>query len=113
MISPSCGLTRSFMAIAQGDWAAAIYYHAFGPLLFVGFVLTAIHAVTELILRRPLPLFSRFAAFRPSVWGIGMLGLFFAYYGLRLYARYGSGQLPFSWSATSIWQGILAGSQAL
>ncbi|MGB3495731.1 MAG: DUF2752 domain-containing protein [Elainellaceae cyanobacterium] len=112
IISPSCGMTRSFMAIAQGDWPTAFYYHAFGPVLFISFLLIAVHSMAELIVRRPLPVFSRLAAFRPSVWGIGTIGLFFAYYGLRLYARYGSGQWPFSW-AEPTWRAIVAGSQAL
>ncbi len=113
IISPSCGLTRSFMAIARGDWATAAVYHAFGPLLFMFCVLTAVHMMVELGLRRPLPVFSKFANLRPSLWGFGLLGAFFAYYGLRLYARYGSGQLPFSFVETSIWQAIVAGSKAL
>jgi hypothetical protein len=48
VICPSCGMTRSFMAIARGDWRSAIDYHLFGPLLFIGFGLATVHAIWEL-----------------------------------------------------------------
>lgn len=31
---PAWGLTRSFMAVARGEFTAAIAYHVFGPILF-------------------------------------------------------------------------------
>lgn len=31
---PGCGLTRSFVSLAHGQWAAAWSYHPAGPLLF-------------------------------------------------------------------------------
>ena len=57
VICPSCGMTRSFMAIARGDWHSAIDYHLFGPLLFIGFGLTIIHAILELSIDRRLQIF--------------------------------------------------------
>ncbi len=50
VICPSCGMTRSFMAIARGDWRSAIDYHLFGPLLFIGFGLVIVHVVWELLI---------------------------------------------------------------
>jgi Protein of unknown function (DUF2752) len=32
---PGCGLTRSFVALAHGDWEASIRYNAGGPLCFL------------------------------------------------------------------------------
>lgn len=32
---PGCGLTRSFRAIALGQWDAALDFHLFGPALFL------------------------------------------------------------------------------
>ena len=32
---PLCGLTRAFCALAKGDWARAIHFHALSPLAFV------------------------------------------------------------------------------
>ena len=57
VICPSCGMTRSFMAIARGDLRSAIDYHLFGPLLFIGFGLTIVHAILELSIDRRLQIF--------------------------------------------------------
>jgi hypothetical protein len=32
---PGCGLTRSFCAMAHGNWHSAMGFHLFGPALFV------------------------------------------------------------------------------
>jgi hypothetical protein len=37
---PTCGMTHSFVAIAQGNLDAAIKYHLFGPALFLLFLAT-------------------------------------------------------------------------
>jgi hypothetical protein len=57
VICPSCGMTRSFMAIARGDWHSAIDYHLFGPLLFIGFGLAIVQAIWELLVDRRLQVF--------------------------------------------------------
>jgi hypothetical protein len=57
VICPSCGMTRSFMAIARGDWHSAIDYHLFGPLLFIGFGLAVVQAIWELSVDRRLQVF--------------------------------------------------------
>lgn len=33
---PGCGLTRSALALARGDWAASLAFHAFAPVLMAG-----------------------------------------------------------------------------
>ena len=38
MDCPGCGLTRAFVALAHGRWAAAWHYHPVGLLLFAGVV---------------------------------------------------------------------------
>jgi hypothetical protein len=48
IICPSCGMTRSFVAIVRGDWRQAIDYHLFGPLLFICLGLTVAHWIWEL-----------------------------------------------------------------
>jgi hypothetical protein len=35
---PGCGLTRSFVSTAHGDFRDAFGFHLFGPLLFVGLI---------------------------------------------------------------------------
>lgn len=46
---PGWGLTRSFMAIARGEWQQAIAYHGFGLILFAAFVIASLHIGLELI----------------------------------------------------------------
>jgi hypothetical protein len=42
-------MTRSFLAMAQGDWSAAVSYHAFGPVLVGVLSLIVIHLGLELV----------------------------------------------------------------
>lgn len=52
---PGCGLTRSVVYSAHGQWQQAIAYHPFGPLFLAGVALTLVPAVISL--RRPLNLY--------------------------------------------------------
>ncbi|NOY30232.1 MAG: DUF2752 domain-containing protein [Planctomycetes bacterium] len=36
---PGCGLTRSFVALASGDWSQSLQYHRVGPLMWLAVVL--------------------------------------------------------------------------
>ncbi|MEN9206789.1 MAG: DUF2752 domain-containing protein [Gloeomargarita sp. GMQP_bins_120] len=90
---PSCGLTRSFMALARGDILQAVRFHAFGPLLFGAFFLLGGHLLLELALNRAMVLpYRQWLARRPVQWGL--LGLFLGYYLLRLAIWYQRGELP-------------------
>lgn len=51
---PTCGMTRSFMAIARGDMLQAIDYNALGPILFVACVVASLQIGLELTYRRPM-----------------------------------------------------------
>jgi hypothetical protein len=48
---PGCGLTRSFCAVARGEFADAVAYHLFGPVLFAillpGIVLLLVEGLTR------------------------------------------------------------------
>ncbi len=57
---PGCGLTRSVVYSAHGQWQQAITYHPFGPLFLAGVVLALVPAVISL--RRPLNLYQTRAA---------------------------------------------------
>ncbi|NJN59356.1 MAG: DUF2752 domain-containing protein [Leptolyngbyaceae cyanobacterium SL_5_9] len=89
---PTCGMTRSFMAIARGDFSLAIQHHLLGPIVFAGFVGVAIHIAVELFTAR------RVRAFYGAVVGdrrflllclITALG----YHAWRLYRLASSGEL--------------------
>lgn len=109
--APSCGLTRSFLALAHGDWPTALEYHLFGPVLVVLFALGAIAALVELVTRHSLiKLYYRWLS--PQV-GWGFFSLFLIYYAIRLWVRYMSPTLPFGLADTSLWQHFVAGALAL
>jgi hypothetical protein len=89
---PAWGMTRSFMAIARGDLAAATNYNLFGPVVFLGFCIATIHLFIEFIQRRKLrPLYVRLAA-QPRVQLIAFL-LLVGYHATRLYSLAQTGEL--------------------
>ncbi|MGJ3249691.1 MAG: DUF2752 domain-containing protein [Elainellaceae cyanobacterium] len=112
--SPGCGMTRSFVAIARGDWNQAFMYHGFGPLVFGAFAIAAIHTSIELTSGRSLTARYIRWCMKPAILVAGA-ALFLGYYGLRLYARYPGADagLPFGWANHSLWQLIVAGAQRL
>jgi Protein of unknown function (DUF2752) len=83
VICPSCGMTRSFMAIAHGDWHSAIDYHLFGPLLLIGFGLAIVHAIWELSIDRNLQIFY-IRWLKRRDFQLAIFVSFLAYYLLRL-----------------------------
>jgi Protein of unknown function (DUF2752) len=55
---PLCGMTRSFVAFAHGDVAAALRFHPGGPLLFTAMLAFAV-AATIAWLRHTPPMIER------------------------------------------------------
>jgi hypothetical protein len=55
---PFCGMTRSFVALAHGDVAAAFRFHPAGPLLFTAMAVALVALVTVFV-RRGQPLVER------------------------------------------------------
>jgi hypothetical protein len=55
---PFCGMTRSFVALAHGDVAAAFRFHPAGPLLF-GAMVVGLVALVTVFVRRGQPLVER------------------------------------------------------
>jgi Protein of unknown function (DUF2752) len=55
---PFCGTTRSFVALAHGDVAAAFRFHPAGPLLFAA-MMVALVAIVAALARRTQPLVER------------------------------------------------------
>lgn len=89
---PAWGLTRSFMALARGDWQQAIAYHLFGPVLFAGFLLFAGHFLMELLKNRKLHGFYMPMIESPRLQILAFLVLL-GYHSTRLYAWGRSGEL--------------------
>lgn len=80
---PSCGLTRSFLALAKGDLGVSISYHLFGPLLFLAFLIVGVQTATELVMGRKI--FSHYykKLYQLQLHWIG-LASFLVYYLIRL-----------------------------
>ena len=109
--SPSCGLTRSVLALVSGDWARSLSYHLFGPVFVAVAVVIALAITAELLTRRSL------AHWYERVWRsratVGIIGLCGLYYGLRLWVRYAPPTLPWGLGDTALWQQFVAGAIAL
>ena len=80
---PSCGMTRSFLALAKGDLGESIFYHLFGPLLFLTFLIVTVHTAIELVMRRKVfpPYYKKL--YQLHLHWIG-LASFLGYYVIRL-----------------------------
>lgn len=89
---PTCGMTRSFMAIARGDLTEAATQHLFGPILFAVFLLATVHIALELLTRHRIKVFyCRLLKLRK----LQVLGLFvvLSYHALRLHDSSQTGEL--------------------
>ncbi|NCJ08308.1 DUF2752 domain-containing protein [Synechococcales cyanobacterium C] len=89
---PSCGMTRAFLAIAQGNWQAALDFHLLSPIVLVFFALLVIHLGFELFLRQKIstPLSRLFWSSRTLLVGFSIV-LF--YHSLRLCNLWSTGEL--------------------
>lgn len=84
---PTCGMTRSLMALVRGEWLVAANYHLFGPLLFFVLVSTVVRLCMELVTQRPIALlnYSRYAKRR---FILILLGALVGYHLTRLVTMY-------------------------
>jgi hypothetical protein len=89
---PTCGMTRSFIALAKGDFATSIQMHAFGPVLFLAFLLIFLHICGELRFGyRIQGWHTRLLKRRWVPWVVGVT--FMGYYLFRLHFLIQSGEL--------------------
>ena len=80
---PTCGMTRSFIAIAQGDLSQACSYHLFGPVLFSVLVVTVGHVLIELVKQHSIsPFYMRLIQTRH--WQFLGISLYLGYYLVRV-----------------------------
>lgn len=89
---PGCGLTRSFMAVAHNNLIEALNYHVLGPFLFFALLLTCIHLILELLLRRSIVTFY-VKLLRNRTAQMSFLGMLLSYHCFRLYLLFLSGEL--------------------
>jgi len=109
---PGCGLTRSLMAIARLDWSQALIYHLFGPVLFGGCAIAVLHILVELTHKQAFS--TRYTRLMGS-WKFLSIStlLFLGYYALRLYARYGNGEMLTALQSIPLWDFLTAGAKLL
>ncbi|MEA5604248.1 DUF2752 domain-containing protein [Nostoc sp. UHCC 0252] len=91
---PTCGMTRSFMAIAQGNLFQALAENLFGPLLFASFVIVAVHITLELLTKRQITAFYCHLVKQRKLQILGLFAVF-TYYLLRLYNLSQTGEMYF------------------
>jgi len=53
---PGCGMTRAFHAISHGDFAAAINYNIFAPVVYLCFMTILLSDIAYLTMGRRIPL---------------------------------------------------------
>jgi len=100
------------MAIARGDWTSALSFHAFGPVLYGIFLITALQISLELITGKSYTLWYHQVPRKVMV--LSIIGiLFFGYYFLRLYVLHDSHGLLENFLPRTVWQGFVAGAHAL
>ncbi|WP_331001135.1 DUF2752 domain-containing protein [Nostoc commune] len=92
---PTCGMTRSFMAIAQGDLVQAVTENLFGPVLFASFVIVAVHIALELLTKRRITSFYCHLVKQRKLQIIGLFAIL-TYYIIRLYNISQTGEMYLS-----------------
>lgn len=89
---PTCGMTRSFMAMARADWGQAVAYHGFGVILFGSFIVASLHVAVELLSHRQISTpYTRLVVDRR--FQVGALLSLLMYHGYRLMLLSQSGAL--------------------
>lgn len=88
---PGCGLTRAFCSITHGHLVAAVRFHAFSPLVFLGFLVAIIVLPLEAFRRRRLRFLNRIL-FSPTVAQCLLVSLI-TYHVIRLIYQASNGQL--------------------
>ncbi|MBE9118606.1 DUF2752 domain-containing protein [Lusitaniella coriacea LEGE 07157] len=105
---PGCGMTRSFLAIARGDFSGAIAYNLFGPILFAGCFVFALHLTAELFAKRSLhsPQL-QFLLHSKKVRFLALSALF-CYYAIRIDGLARSGELSIDFARSPLGQFLLS-----
>lgn len=100
---PTCGMTRSFMAIVRGDLSQALTEHLFGPVLFTVFAIAAAHVAIELLTGHRIKAFYG-KVLRQRQLHLLCLLLALSYHALRLYYLSSTGELSFAFRHSPLGQ---------
>jgi hypothetical protein len=77
---PGCGLTRSFVYLAHGDWRASLAKHRVGWLLALAVMLQIPYRLAGILGRNPRPLGRRF----PKLFGMMLIVVLIGNWVLRM-----------------------------
>jgi len=90
---PGCGLTRATVFLLHGEWWRSIRFHAFAPLLVLGFLAIACIAVAPETLRTQI--IRRFESFerQTGITGFLLIGLIVYWFARLLIFRSAFAQL--------------------
>lgn len=100
---PTCGMTRSFMAIGRGELNQAVAENLFGPILFVSFVIAIFHVTLELLTRHQIQtLYCQLIKIKKLQ--LLALLLVLIYYGFRLYHLSQTGEIYIGFTQSPLGQ---------
>jgi hypothetical protein len=108
---PTCGITRSFMAVSQGDLSQAIAHHLFGPLLFASCIIATIHITLELLTKHRIAAFYTQLLRQKKLQHLSLIMLI-SYHALRLYYLSKSGELSFAFEQSPLGEWIFSRTKA-
>ena len=97
---PTCGMTRSFIAVIRGNWIEVFSPHLFYPPLFITLGTSVIFYLIELLFNRSLNLL--FLGSRKLHLAVFLLGC--SYYAIRLAYWQMTGELSFAFSQPPVSQ---------
>jgi hypothetical protein len=100
---PGWGMTRSLLALLQGNWQRSLYYHAFGPLILAGGCIAMVHLGFELLKNQKLQMAYLPLVQRPKFY-LWFFFALFAYHGTRLQALAQAGVLQIWFTHSPIGQ---------
>lgn len=114
-IGPGCGLTRSILALGQGNLALALRYHLFGPVLVLALVGLLGWGIANLLFPTRLMAVGQNKGFTLGWLAItvGNALAFLAYYGLRLLARYADDALPDALHHLPLWSFLVSSAHLI
>jgi hypothetical protein len=101
---PGCGLTRSFVAIARGEWGEAVSYHLLGPIFFAGCIVLSAYLILEIVTQRRFKIPGWRRLYRRRGFQLSLVLIPVVYHGMRLYSLAISGELAISFARSPLAQ---------
>lgn len=98
---PGCGLTRSFLALTQGNLSSSFSYHLLGPILFLLLMFVTIHLLLEIVTKRKIKAFYIKIISNDTIQKLTLVSIFIYYLG-KLILMYSTGELSKNFSLSPL-----------